>query len=43
MGRTEFVPLRPLVKIEHAFAQFGRWRRPSHCYEGSLASARAWL
>ena len=42
-GRTEFVPLRPLVKIEHAFAQLGRWRRLSRCYEGSVASARTWL
>jgi len=40
---TGFVPLRPLVKIEHAFAQLGRWRRLSRCYEGSVASARAWL
>lgn len=42
-GATGFVPLRPLVKIEHAFAQLGRWRRLSRCYEGSEASARAWL
>jgi putative transposase len=42
-GSSGFVPLRPLVKIEHAFAQLGRWRRLSRCYEGSEASARAWL
>ena len=42
-GRSGFVPLRPLVRIEHAFAQLGRWRRLSRCYEGSEASARAWL
>ncbi len=42
-GVSGFVPLRPLVKIEHAFAQLGRWRRLSRCYEGSIASARAWL
>jgi putative transposase len=42
-GTSGFVPLRPLVKIEHAFAQLGRWRRLSRCYEGSEASARAWL
>jgi putative transposase len=42
-GTSGFVPLRPLVKIEHAFAQLGRWRRLSRCYEGSVASARAWL
>jgi hypothetical protein len=42
-GAAGFVPLRPLVKAEHAFAQLGRWRRLSRCYEGSEASARAWL
>ena len=38
-----FVPIRPLYRIEHAFAQLGRWRRLSRCYEGTQASARAWL
>jgi putative transposase len=42
-GTSGFVPIRPLVKIEHAFAQLGRWRRLSRCYEGSIASARTWL
>ena len=42
-GVSVFVPIRPLVKIEHAFAQLGRWRRLSRCYEGTEASARAWL
>jgi transposase len=42
-GRRGFTPIRPLVKIEHAFAQLGRWRRLSRCCEGSAASARAWL
>lgn len=28
---------------EHAFAQLGRWRRLSRWYEGTEASARAWL
>jgi putative transposase len=42
-GSSGFVPLRPLVRIEHAFAQLGRWRRLSRCYEGTEASARAWL
>lgn len=42
-GSSGFVPLRPLVRIEHAFAQLGRWRRLSRCYEGTSASARAWL
>jgi transposase len=42
-GVSGFVPIRPLYRIEHAFAQLGRWRRLSRCYEGTEASARAWL
>jgi putative transposase len=42
-GRSGFTPIRPLYKIEHTFAQLGRWRRLSRCYEGSEASATAWL
>ena len=42
-GVSGFAPIRPLVKVEHAFAQLGRWRRLSRCYEGTAASARAWL
>ena len=42
-GTSGFVPLAPLYKVEHAFAQLGRWRRLSRCYEGTEASARAWL
>jgi putative transposase len=42
-GASGFVPIRPLYRIEHAFAQLGRWRRLSRCYEGTEASARAWL
>ena len=42
-GSSGFVPIRPLYRIEHAFAQLGRWRRLSRCYEGTEASARAWL
>jgi hypothetical protein len=38
-----FTPLRPLYNVEHAFARLGRWRRLSRCYEGTSASARAWL
>ena len=37
-GVSGFVPIRPLYKIEHAFAQLGRWRRLSRCYEGTAAS-----
>lgn len=42
-GASRFVPLRPLVKAEHLFAALGRWRRLSRCYEGTEASALAWL
>ena len=42
-GATGFTPLRPLYKVEHAFARLGRWRRLSRCYEGTEASARGWL
>ena len=42
-GVSGFVPIRPLYRIEHAFAQLGRWRRLSRCYEGTEANARAWL
>ncbi len=36
-------PLMPPVRVEHAFAQLGRWRRLSRCYEGTEGSALAWL
>jgi hypothetical protein len=36
------VPIGPLWRVEHAFAQLGR-RRLSRCYEGTAESARAWL
>jgi len=42
-GTSGFTPLAPLYRIEHAFARLGRWRRLSRCYEGTEASARAWL
>jgi hypothetical protein len=42
-GGSGFTPLWPLYKVEHTIAQLGRWRRLSRCYEGSRASARAWL
>ena len=35
--------LAPLYRVEHAFARLGRWRRLARCYEGTEASARAWL
>ncbi len=42
-GVDAFTPIWPLYKVEHTIAQLGRWRRLSRCYEGSPASARAWL
>lgn len=42
-GTTGFVPIGPLWRVEHAFAQLGRWRRLSRCYEGTADSARAWF
>ena len=42
-GTKGFTPIAPLYKVEHAFARLGRWRRLSRCYEGTEASARAWL
>ena len=42
-GQSGFVPIAPLYKIEHTFAQLGRWRRLSRCFEGTEASATAWL
>ena len=42
-GTSGFKPLPPLYRIEHAFAQLGRWRRLSRCYEGTEASAKAWV
>ncbi len=42
-GTVGFTPIAPLYRVEHAFARLGRWRRLSHCYEGTSASARAWL
>jgi transposase len=42
-GASRFVPIRPLVKVEHCFAQLGRYRRLARSYEGSQPSALAWV
>jgi transposase len=42
-GSVGFVPLAMLWRAENAFAQLGRWRRLARCFEGTTASARAWL
>ena len=41
-GQT-FSPIVPLVKVEHAFAQLGRWRRLSRCFEQTRESAKGWM
>ncbi len=44
LARTrKFVPIRPLVKVEHAFAELGRYRRLARSYEGCQPSALAWV
>jgi transposase len=37
------VPISPLYKVERTFTQLGRWRRLARCFEGTEASAKAWL
>jgi len=32
-----------MCKVEDVFARLGAWRRLSRCFEGSAASATAWL
>jgi hypothetical protein len=42
-GKRVFTPLRPLYKVENAFARLGMWRRLSRCYEQTPLGARTWL
>jgi transposase len=42
-GTVGFKPLALVWRVETTFAQLGRWRRLSRCFEGSAESARAWL
>ena len=42
-GKGNFTPIAPLWRVERAFAELGRWRRLSRCFEGTEASAKAWL
>lgn len=42
-GTLGFKPLPLVWRVETTFAQLGRWRRLSRCFEGSAESARAWL
>jgi transposase len=42
-GTVGFKPLPMVWRVENAFAQLGRWRRLSRCYEATAESAKAWL
>jgi transposase len=42
-GPRVFTPLRPLYKVENAFARLGMWRRLSRCYEQTALGAQTWL
>lgn len=37
----EFKPIRPLWRVEDAFAELGRWRRLAWSFEAATASATA--
>jgi len=41
--RIATLPRLRAIIGDRAFAQLGRWRRLSRCYEGTVASARTWL
>lgn len=38
-----FKPIRPLWRVEDAFARLGAWRRMSRCFEATAAGASTWL
>lgn len=38
-----FKSLQPVWRVEDAFAQLGRWRRLTRSFEGTAASAPAWV
>jgi hypothetical protein len=42
-GKRVFTPLRPLYKVENAFARLGMWQRLSRCYEQTPLGAQTWL
>ena len=42
-GKRTFTPLRPLYKVENAFARLGMWRRLSSCFEQTALGAQTWL
>ncbi len=40
-GKREFIPLKPLWRVERSFAWFGRYRRLRNDYEATTASSQA--
>lgn len=38
-----FRPIKPMWRVEDAFARLGQWRRLPCCFDGSQAGATAWL
>ncbi len=42
-GKRTFTPIRPLYKVENAFARLGMWRQLSRCYEQTALGAQTWL
>src|SRR5450759_260380 len=38
-GKGNFTPIAPLWRVERAFAELGRWRRLSRCFEGTEATS----
>jgi transposase len=41
--RDIVTPLRPLYKVENAFARLGTWRRLSWCYEQTSLGGQTWM
>ncbi len=39
----KFTPIKPLYKVENAFARLGTWRRLARCYEETSLGAKTWL
>ena len=42
-GKRLFPPLRPLDKVENAFARLGMWRRLLRSYELTPLGTQTWL
>lgn len=42
-AKGEFKPMKPLWRVEAAFAELGRWRRLARSFEGTTTSATAWM